>query len=306
MNKIYLMGMISLLSSSTWAVNLTANSDEACAQANTLIEQVNQISQQDKNTPLVLDDLLQRSSALCPKNAYINAAYADFLIAQNKLKDAVDRYQAALKYKKVANISPEQQAAWQLQVLQAHLQLNNRFEATKALNQIRLLKQRGLTLSAESEQKLKQLDNQLSEDLVNNPLTSQELHQEYSAFNINRTRDFAVEAPKLQYRITFDSNQAQPNAASMKTLFQIAQTFNNVPLDKIIVIGHTDLVGNATYNQKLSERRAQAVANVLSTQYPALKSKLQIIGKGKSEPLYMDTSDESNRLNRRVEFVFIH
>lgn len=316
MNKIHIFALLfPLLGNTALAAEPPQNSQDACAQADILVQQINSISTQANTATsnaapadiaAQLDSLFQRSSTLCPKNAYINAAYADYLLGNKQPQAAIERYQAALKYRNIARVSPEQQALWQIQLLRSNLLVGNRFEATRALQQVRRLKQRGLTLSDATEQQLKQLDNQLSENLERQPLSSDELQQEYAAFSDKATRDFSVEAPKLQYRITFNSNQASPTTDSLKTLMQIAKTFSDVPLDKIVVIGHTDLVGNATYNQKLSEKRAQAVSDVLTAQYPLLKSKIQIVGKGKSEPLYMDTSEESNHLNRRVEFVFIH
>ena len=71
------------------------------------------------------------------------------------------------------------------------------------------------------------------------------------------------------------------------------------PTGTITVIGHTDSDGSDSHNQDLSERRAKAVADALK---PLLPSGLQITteGKGETEPIADNETDEGKALNRRV------
>lgn len=55
----------------------------------------------------------------------------------------------------------------------------------------------------------------------------------------------------------------------------------NVQIESITVVGHTDELGTAQYNQKLSEKRAQTVANYISDRYQVPSSAMQVIGAGK-------------------------
>lgn len=66
------------------------------------------------------------------------------------------------------------------------------------------------------------------------------------------------------------------------------------------VIGHTDSVGNAEYNQGLSERRAQSVADHLIRQDPSRASFVVPMGRGESEPLASNDTEEGRAQNRRV------
>ncbi|HBS85604.1 MAG: hypothetical protein A2W91_14425 [Bacteroidetes bacterium GWF2_38_335] len=66
----------------------------------------------------------------------------------------------------------------------------------------------------------------------------------------------------------------------------------------IDITGHTDSTGTSEYNQVLSEKRAQAVANYL-VNCGVDKSRVQYNGKGSSEPV----SNTDSKLNRRVEFI---
>ena len=70
------------------------------------------------------------------------------------------------------------------------------------------------------------------------------------------------------------------------------------------VAGHTDSVGPESYNQRLSERRANTAADYLIHRGVA-DGRLRIIGFGEKRPLVKNTSAANRQLNRRVEFVVI-
>ncbi|MBL3526149.1 MAG: OmpA family protein [gamma proteobacterium endosymbiont of Lamellibrachia anaximandri] len=65
--------------------------------------------------------------------------------------------------------------------------------------------------------------------------------------------------------------------------------------------GHTDSTGPEIYNQKLSERRAQAVADyILSNSYNVNTSEIEIAGMGESNPVASNETPEGRSENRRV------
>jgi len=66
------------------------------------------------------------------------------------------------------------------------------------------------------------------------------------------------------------------------------------------VIGYTDSSGNDAYNQKLSERRAQAVADYLVEQDPSRASFIRVVGRGESDPIASNATEAGRRQNRRV------
>jgi OOP family OmpA-OmpF porin len=68
------------------------------------------------------------------------------------------------------------------------------------------------------------------------------------------------------------------------------------------IVGHTDSVGTEAYNQKLSERRAQAVVDYLVSQGIA-RGTLTASGKGEAEPVASNDTEEGRARNRRVELV---
>ena len=66
------------------------------------------------------------------------------------------------------------------------------------------------------------------------------------------------------------------------------------------VIGHTDSVGPAEYNQGLSERRAQTVADYLASAGQVRPERMQVSGQGENDPMADNNTDEGRALNRRV------
>jgi len=66
------------------------------------------------------------------------------------------------------------------------------------------------------------------------------------------------------------------------------------------VIGHTDSQGAESYNQGLSERRAQAVADYFATTGDVARHRMQVSGRGEMEPLADNGTDGGRALNRRV------
>jgi outer membrane protein OmpA-like peptidoglycan-associated protein len=69
---------------------------------------------------------------------------------------------------------------------------------------------------------------------------------------------------------------------------------------KIIIEGHSDAIGTRTYNQRLSERRAQAIKRYLVSRFQIQASRLVVVGKGEND-LY-DNEQPTRAINRRVQF----
>lgn len=86
-------------------------------------------------------------------------------------------------------------------------------------------------------------------------------------------------------------------------LDQWVDYFQNNPQVTAQIAGHTDSTGPATYNQKLSEKRAQAVINYLVTKGVA-PERLTARGFGESKPAAQNTTSEGRQKNRRVELNF--
>ena len=68
----------------------------------------------------------------------------------------------------------------------------------------------------------------------------------------------------------------------------------------LLIKGHTDDTGSESYNQELSERRANAVKNLL-TAYNVNVQRVTTVGMGEFQPKVPNTSDANRQINRRVE-----
>ena len=71
-------------------------------------------------------------------------------------------------------------------------------------------------------------------------------------------------------------------------------------LGSLNVVGHTDSTGPADYNQKLSEQRARAVADLLIAHDPSRRAFVKVMGKGESDPVADNDTGEERQQNRRV------
>ncbi len=100
------------------------------------------------------------------------------------------------------------------------------------------------------------------------------------------------------YRILVANNQTDFTVDEPLTM--LVELLTRYPDDTVRIVGHTDSVGEAAYNQTLSERRAQAVADYLTRQGIA-PSRLSVEGKGESEPIDSNTLADGRTNNRRID-----
>ena len=73
----------------------------------------------------------------------------------------------------------------------------------------------------------------------------------------------------------------------------------------VIIHGHASLDGDAAYNQKLSEARANAVATMLMQMTDIDNRRITAVGYGETRPLLNEESDTANARNRRIEAAII-
>lgn len=104
--------------------------------------------------------------------------------------------------------------------------------------------------------------------------------------------------------LKFDFDRADLRPESRETLSLIAGILFTSDDFAITVSGHTDARGSAEYNQRLSERRARAVADYLIGAGLA-RERFTVEGLGKAHPLDTGDSDEAHARNRRVELGIV-
>ena len=104
----------------------------------------------------------------------------------------------------------------------------------------------------------------------------------------------------LTGRFLFQSGSSQfspVDDAEMNALIKTLSTYQNI--ESIDVVGHTDDRGPTTYNQSVSERRANTVKNKLEQAFPQIP--VSASGLGETAPVATNNTAEGRQLNRRVE-----
>ena len=105
------------------------------------------------------------------------------------------------------------------------------------------------------------------------------------------------------YGLYFDTAKADVKPESKETLDQIAKLLSSSPTLKLLVVGHTDNVGEFGANMDLSKRRADAVIAALAGQYKVDRKRLTPVGVSFASPVAANTSEDGKAKNRRVELV---
>lgn len=101
--------------------------------------------------------------------------------------------------------------------------------------------------------------------------------------------------------IQFDFNSDSITSASRPYIDELGKMLSREDLlnENVVIEGHTDAVGSALYNKKLSMRRAQSIKQYLFNQYGIDRNRMMVSGKGEYEPL--KGQNPFAAVNRRVE-----
>lgn len=118
---------------------------------------------------------------------------------------------------------------------------------------------------------------------------------------VNYVAEALTENKKIVlHNIIFDYNSAKLKSESYAELQLLLDYMNNNLQVEIEIIGHTDNIGDAIYNQRLSNLRAKAVYDYLVSN-KINKNRLSYTGKGFDEPIADNNTAEGRNQNRRVE-----
>ncbi len=110
-----------------------------------------------------------------------------------------------------------------------------------------------------------------------------------------------AEAVRVELDVKFDFDKAQVKEGSFADIKNLADFMAQYPQTTTVVEGHTDSVGTDAYNQGLSERRANAVRDVLVNQYGLAAERVNAVGYGETRPVADNSTSEGRAINRRVE-----
>jgi len=120
------------------------------------------------------------------------------------------------------------------------------------------------------------------------------------AVEVERVRDDMLKLT-LANEVSFDVNSASVKPSFRPSLAKVAEVLKSYDT-RMTVVGHTDATGSESYNQQLSERRAQAVrSELIRDGVPA--ERLSAIGRGEGEPRADNATETGRAQNRRVEIL---
>ena len=104
--------------------------------------------------------------------------------------------------------------------------------------------------------------------------------------------------------ITFATDSSDLNAGFFDVLSSVSLVVNEFEQTVVEVAGHTDSTGSDSYNQQLSERRANAVSAYLRTRQ-VLGDRIIAVGMGEARPIASNDTPDGRQQNRRVELTLV-
>jgi outer membrane protein OmpA-like peptidoglycan-associated protein len=103
--------------------------------------------------------------------------------------------------------------------------------------------------------------------------------------------------------VLFEYNQAELRSTARQRLLAVAEALRANPNAEIVIEGHTDAVGSDSFNEQLSQRRADAVRRFLVSE-GIEAHRVRAIGRGEDEPIAENETPDGRANNRRVEIHF--
>jgi outer membrane protein OmpA-like peptidoglycan-associated protein len=126
------------------------------------------------------------------------------------------------------------------------------------------------------------------------------LRQELQATGVSVTRNGNQINLNMPGNVVFDVDSSTLSASFVPTLNSVAKVLDEYERTIVFVEGHTDSTGSASYNQQLSERRANSVARYLIGQN-IRPERFVVRGYGENRPIASNETTQGRAQNRRVE-----
>ncbi len=107
----------------------------------------------------------------------------------------------------------------------------------------------------------------------------------------------------IQAEALFDFDKSVLKPAGKKSIDDAVAKMAGIDVEIVIATGHTDSIGTDAYNQRLSERRATSVKEYMVSKGVAA-AKITTLGKGETQPVATNKTNEGRAKNRRVDIEF--
>jgi outer membrane protein OmpA-like peptidoglycan-associated protein len=130
------------------------------------------------------------------------------------------------------------------------------------------------------------------------------LRQKLGKTGVSVTRDGDKLILNMPSNITFAVNQSNIKPDFSEVLDSVAEVLKEYKSTMIEVAGHTDNVGTDSYNQLLSQSRAQAVSDEL-VKFGVQAVRIDTVGYGEARPVASNDNESGRQQNRRVELTLL-
>ena len=107
-------------------------------------------------------------------------------------------------------------------------------------------------------------------------------------------------AKTIELKVNFDFDRSEVKPQYMDQIQKVAEFMKANPKASAVIEGHTDSVGTEEYNLKLSARRANAVAKILTEKYGIAMDRMTAQSLGETKPIASNDTDEGRAQNRRI------
>jgi OOP family OmpA-OmpF porin len=135
------------------------------------------------------------------------------------------------------------------------------------------------------------LDNK--DNCPNTPMTDKVDH--------NGCTIFSDEKVSMNLLVNFDNNSSIVNAEYLDEIKEVADFLTLYPHTSLIIEGHTSKSGSMYYNKVISQKRAQAIVDVLVNKFSIQASRLTAMGYGEERLINAEDSSAAHKENRRIE-----
>ncbi len=128
--------------------------------------------------------------------------------------------------------------------------------------------------------------------------------EEVREFKVERQAAAEAVPERITLNVLFDTGKAVVKTGYYKEIQKVVDFMTNHPTATAVIEGHTDSIGKAAANVKLSQRRADAIKKILVEKYKISKSRIKAVGYGPKNPIADNKTADGRQKNRRVEAVF--
>ena len=143
----------------------------------------------------------------------------------------------------------------------------------------------------------------IEDTMQDDPVTAAPVMAESEEQNVPEPAVVVAAKPPVKLNILFGNNKTDVEQKYYPEIEKLATFLKNNPESTILIEGHTDDSGAASYNQTVSEKRAKAIADVLIRTFEVSEERVNAIGYGEDAPIFENDSAEHREANRRVVAV---